>query len=157
MKNSLNKGFTLIELLVVIAIIGLLSAVVLAALSTTKTRGNDASVKTSLAHMRSQSEIFYGAHSNSYGLALGTGPVPSNPCITTGDNIFGTTTTGTLKNMVVNLKKLTGDEVACASSNSAWAVMASTSDILKPNWCVDSTGNSVATSSGIFTPNITCM
>ena len=157
MKNSLNKGFTLIELLVVIAIIGVLSAVVLAALNTSKTRGTDAAIKKSLANMRAQSEIYFGAHSNSYGPSLGTGPVPSTPCNTTGDNIFGTTTLGSLKNMIVGLKKINADHVACASSNSAWAVLSSTTDTAKPNWCVDSMGNSVATTSGIFTPNITCM
>ena len=39
MRKLHSKGFTLIELLVVISIIGLLSSVVLAALSTAKDRG----------------------------------------------------------------------------------------------------------------------
>ena len=41
-----NKGFTLIELLVVIAIIGILSSVVLASLSVTRTRAKEAAFQS---------------------------------------------------------------------------------------------------------------
>jgi prepilin-type N-terminal cleavage/methylation domain-containing protein len=61
-----QRGFTLIELLVVIAIIGILSAVVLASLSTARTKGNDAAVKSNLDTIRTQSGVYYDAHSNSY-------------------------------------------------------------------------------------------
>lgn len=52
-----NAGFTLIELLVVIAIIGILSSVVLASLSSARSKGADAAVKSALGSMRSQIEI----------------------------------------------------------------------------------------------------
>src|ERR1051326_2473974 len=60
------KGFTLIELLVVIAIIGILSAVVLASLSTARTKGKDASVQEEMSSMRAQAELYFSSNTNSY-------------------------------------------------------------------------------------------
>ena len=138
MKKNSNKGFTLIELLVVIAIIGILSSVVLASLTTARQKGNDAAIKTSLANMRAQAEILYGGQGmNTYGTAVGS----TTGCTgTAAAGIFATTSTGTLKDMVAGVNSMTGNKTRCASSNSSWAFMASTSDVTK-NWCVDSTGN----------------
>src|ERR1700749_2300840 len=60
------RGFTLIELLVFIAIIGLLSAVVLASLSTARARGNDAGVLANLDSVATQA-VGYSLNTNSYG------------------------------------------------------------------------------------------
>ncbi|OGG64264.1 hypothetical protein A3C94_00395, partial [Candidatus Kaiserbacteria bacterium RIFCSPHIGHO2_02_FULL_55_17] len=57
--SNLSKGFTLIELLVVIAIIGILSAVVLASLTTARNKGNDAAVQADLSTIQTEAEIFY--------------------------------------------------------------------------------------------------
>jgi prepilin-type N-terminal cleavage/methylation domain-containing protein len=58
-----NKGFTLIELLVVIAIIGILSAVVLASLSTARIRAQDATRISDIKALKIAIEMYNGVSS----------------------------------------------------------------------------------------------
>lgn len=51
MKTKTNRGFTLIELLVVIAIIGILSSVVLASLSGSRTKAAQAAFKAEVSSL----------------------------------------------------------------------------------------------------------
>ncbi len=67
-----QRGFTLIELLVVISIIGLLSSIVLAALSSARQKGQYASVQESLNEMRTVYELQYLA-SSSYAAIMPSG------------------------------------------------------------------------------------
>ncbi len=67
-NKSFARAFTLIELLVVIAIIGILSAVVLAALSQSRLKGQDAAVESNLKTIETQADAFYnGAGGSTYG------------------------------------------------------------------------------------------
>jgi len=59
MRTSKEKGFTLIELLVVVAIIGLLASVVLASMSTARSKGRDARRLADMATIQRALELYW--------------------------------------------------------------------------------------------------
>jgi prepilin-type N-terminal cleavage/methylation domain-containing protein len=61
-----QKGFSLIELLVVIAIVGILSAVILSAVSNARKSGKDASAQSSIESIRGAAEIYSSNNANKY-------------------------------------------------------------------------------------------
>ncbi len=122
------KGFTLIELLVVIAIIGILSAVVLASLSTARSKGKDASVQESMSGMRAAAEIVYGTNGNSYGSSADC--VSGLPFTDTGSNMKG----------LVAAVTANAQAIACKSNNTSWVVAATLPSSSTQQFCVDATG-----------------
>ena len=127
MKNS-KKGFTLIELLVVIAIIGILSAIVLASLSTARSKGLDAKIQGQLSGMRAQAELYTGG-----GTAF-----PQNTCSNTAGTLFESGNNG-LWGLFSGITNPTScvSALGSPSAGSAWAVAAQLSS---GSFCVDSTG-----------------
>ena len=117
------KGFTLIELLVVIAIIGILSAVVLASLSTARSKGQDAKIQEQLSGMRAAAEIYYGT-GNTYGTAA-----------TCAVNMFNDSNSG-MQGIVAGTTN-----IHCGANGTAWAAAAPLVSTTSA-WCVDSTGAS---------------
>lgn len=63
------RGFTLLELLMVIAIIGILSEIVLASLSQTRSKGADAAVISDLKTIQTQAAI-YQSTDGTYGVGV---------------------------------------------------------------------------------------
>ena len=146
---KLSKGFTLIELLVVIAIIGILSSVVLASLTTARTRGQSASVQSQLSNMRAQAELFYSTTGNN---SYGTG-VAVDECNGTVGTLFTSTANG-LTALVAGVNSVAGAaNTACVtaptgSAATAWAVAAIDPASSTSAFCVDSTGVSKTFSIG---------
>jgi len=124
MKNF-KKGFTLIELLVVIAIIGILSAVVLTALNSSRDKANKAATKSSLKSLEAAISLCCSSTGNSI-LAAAGGDVCStsiNSLLPTATQLkaTGVTYTGGSCSTPSLTVVLTGHSVsACNGSN--WTV-----------------------------------
>ncbi len=136
MYHIRSRGFTLIELLVVIAIIGILSAVVLASLSTARSKGSDAAIQSDLTGAQTQAEIFYGAATTD--TPAGGGNSYTNLCTSAQfakQTAAADTANGSSGGVFCNVTTGTGAGTAYAAGAQLVA------DTAK-YWCVDSTGAS---------------
>ncbi len=125
-KNKTIRGFTLIELLVVITIIGILSSVVINFLNAARAGGFDATIKNSLASMRSEAENYFDVNAVGYRVICAEGKIPD---------------------LLLAAKNASGGIVGeCTStvSGTAWAawVPLKSSPGGAQVWCVDSLGSS---------------
>ncbi|VAW32050.1 hypothetical protein MNBD_CPR01-601 [hydrothermal vent metagenome] len=137
-KSSAQRGFTLIELLVVIAIIGILSSVVLASLNTARKKGNDAAVKSNLATIQTQAQLYYDDNSNKFS-STGSQVNETGDCSATAGTMF---VDHTIANAIKSANKSSLDStktecnVDAGGQTYAMNVQLSTGSY----WCVDSTG-----------------
>ena len=152
-----NKGFTLIELLVVIAIIGILASVVLASLSSARDKGKDAAVKSQLASMKAQAELYYAtgetylgicttaAASNGFGDLAGPGLLSATAA---SAGVINATTPISVTLTDAGLF----DTVTCHDSADAWAVeapMSTSTTATAVMYCSDNTGVSKVKTDGV--------
>jgi prepilin-type N-terminal cleavage/methylation domain-containing protein len=139
-----RRGFTLIELLVAIAIIGVLSAVVLASLTATRSKGADAAAKKSLTSARPQGELFYYANGNSY----------ANACVNASvggvKSVYSQALSAANAEGFLFQRGAAGDtsHVTCNDAAGGWAVEVPLKNTppSSPMYCVDYTG--LATTTG---------
>ncbi len=146
MQKNLKKGFTLIELLVVIAIIGILAAVILANLGNARKSARDNAVKSQLANIRAQMELYAQTpgNNNSYGTASACTTPASGTAFTTAASLNG------VKDLLAGVANAGGTTQNCVAADVTWAVSASLpSD--GTFWCVDSAGASKPEAAGTFT------
>jgi len=145
-KINYKQGFTLIELLVVIAIIGILSTIVLGSLSTARSQGEDAAIKSTLNNMRAQAELYYVSNTttpNTYG------PAATQCDVTTPSaHIFNSPTPG-LSILINDLKSKLGlttvtsdtdSTLRCQNTSTAWVIVAKLKTGTNQYACVDSSG-----------------
>lgn len=149
-----NKGFTLIELLVVIAIIGILSAVVLASLSTARSKGNDAAIQSNLNTIQTQAEIYSSTNSYSYN----TQAFAATTASACSGGMFSDTNIQKAMASAYSSSGSTSGNIACVAAGTSYAVGVKLTSVAGW-WCVDSTGKAkqVLTSSTAFpTASFSC-
>lgn len=144
--HSSRRGFTLIELLVVTSIIGVISGIVLAALTNARNRSFDAAVKDNLSNIRTQAGIF---HSNNGG--YGQGLVAPGDCFASANTMF--VDDQLVKGMIDAAEDANRDnnvrcttDVFAPSDAGAWSV----ESLLVEGgiWCVDAGGSARIVTSG---------
>lgn len=127
-----QKGFTLIELLVVIALLGILAAIVLAALGTSKAKGDDSAIQTTMKNVQNQAGIYLSQNAT-YGATVST-------CST---GIFADATAYGLSKLVTAIQARSAATACFATASpSAWVMSAQMKSDTSKYWCVDSLGQS---------------
>lgn len=135
LKYGKVRGFTLIELLVVIAIIGILSTVILASLGTARTRGSTAGIKTSLAQLRTQGNLYVNEYGNFGTTVAGCGAA---------NTVFSSATNAKFDNIRLKINSDSGFTSSCVNNitgSGSWAVGVQIKPDNGVNYlCTDATG-----------------
>lgn len=124
-KINLKLGFTLIELLIVVGIVGLLASIVVGMLSSAQKKGKDSAIKTQMAFLRSEAELYALANGNSYNNLF------------TGNNTWASANAN-IQALLTYIDSQTSTHTA-GSSATQWAVQAGLKEDPTNYVCVDHT------------------
>ncbi len=141
MKNKNVRGFTLIELLVVIAIIGILAAVILPSLGSSREKGKETAVKAQLANIRSQAELYNQTNGGEYNTSATVVDAGASCTATVTGSMYDSTATNNAATLIAGIITA-GGVPTCYSSSSDWAVASTLPTTAGGAWCVDSKGTS---------------
>ncbi len=128
----MKRGFTLIEILVVVAIIGILTTVIVANLYQARVKAADAAVKDDLNGIRSQAEIYYSLHNDSYGNYSGT----TCPSVAGAGSLFSNDSN--ILGAINHAVNVGSGNSFCSTNGILWAVAIGLKS--SGSWCIDSTG-----------------
>jgi len=147
---TMQRGFTLIELLVVIAIIGILSAVVLASLSTARSKGSDAAIESDMHTIQNEAEIYYdtlgayGTNANAVANCTNTRTLFADTGTDGGNSAATAQAALPIENAIAAIKSAnSGGTLKCSvgpTSATSYAIQSSLVTNPAEYWCVDSTG-----------------
>jgi prepilin-type N-terminal cleavage/methylation domain-containing protein len=141
MIRSIHKGFTIIELLVVIAIIGLLSSVILGAMTLGRYKAADANIKANLHTIQIEMEYVYD-NSQSYGTIPAPCQLNITPNAAGGTSIFGTDPTlkFALRSALAQTANGTTGLWAVGPNGNSYAVAFPLRADSANWWCLDASG-----------------
>jgi hypothetical protein len=114
--------------------------VVLASLSTARTKGNDAAIRSDLSSIQTQAEIYYSNNNN-----YGTSAALAGSCVTAASLFVADTM---VKNAVAAVSGINGANVSCytdANPAGKYAIIARLTNDTTWYFCVDSSGNATTT------------
>ena len=142
-----------------IAIIGILSSVVLASLTTARSKGQDAAVQQQMSAMRSQAELYFSSNGNKYSTTAGATCAAANTLFAAGaTNGLETLLKGVQKTSSAafnNASLASATNCGVTSAGDAWAVWA-TLPSGAGTFCVDSTGSAKVTASPMTVSATVC-
>jgi len=111
-------------------------------LNTARSKGADAAIKSNLANMRAQAELYYDTNNN-YGAALYYDA--AGACDTAGTGVFGDATIRSAFAAAETASGATTGVCSVTATGSGWAVSMPLKGTSTNSWCVDSSGASKQT------------
>ena len=156
--HTRSRGFTLIELLVVIAIIGILAAVILPSLTTSRGKSSNAAIKSTLENARAQAGIYY----TEYGTYVGLCEAISPGAVSGVNNFLVSANTLSTMGQPLNITLATAgnwNTVTCHEDGVTWALEApliTSTEATPIMWCLDGEGAVRETATPLAGDALTC-